>query len=126
MLDEMQARFERVVRDGRGSKLVTRKVRAVTTRPSEPDPFNGRVYLADVAKELGLVDSIGYQRDAAQAAARLAGLSSPRVVRYVIRSSFMDVLMSGESEGKAQASVHIDADTIDALTAPRILMVWKP
>ena len=126
MLDQMQARFEDVVKQGRGSKIVTRKVAIATSQPSNPDPFNGRAYTAADANSLGLIDRIGYLHDAAGAAARLAGLTSPRVVRYVIRTSLMDMLGGGESESKANAGLRIDADTLDNLTAPRILMVWKP
>jgi protease-4 len=132
MLDTMQERFEKVVRDGRKGKLVEGKAAeaamaeaAPTTKPSQGDPFNGKAYLADVALKLGLVDQIGYLNDAAMAAAKAANLNSPKVVRYTVRAGLLETLASGQSSTPA-GSVRIDADTLDSITAPRIMMVWKP
>jgi protease-4 len=132
MLDTMQTRFETVVREGRKGKLVEGKTAealvveaAPATKPSQGDPFNGKAYMADVAKKLGLVDQIGYLHEAAAAAAKAAHLASPKIVRYTVRVGLLETLVSGQSSAPA-GSVRIDAETLDNLTAPRILMVWKP
>jgi protease-4 len=128
VLDEMQARFEDVVKTGRGNKL---KTRAETVRVVDKDgkvvahentePFNGKIYLASKAKELGLIDQIGYEDAAIDRAAQLASLTQPKVVRYARRKTFMEALM----DGKSDASFKIDAKFIDQLQTPRFMMLWK-
>jgi protease-4 len=128
VLDEMQARFEDVVRTGRGNKLKTRveTVRVVdkdgkVVAHENTEPFNGKIYLASKAKELGLIDQIGYEDAAIDRAAQLASLTQPRVVRYARRKTFMEALM----DGKSDASFKIDAKLIDQLQTPRFMMLWK-
>jgi len=128
VLDQMQARFEKVVQAGRGQKLKTRPEEVEVTGKdgktythTNTEPFNGKIYLASQAKDLGLIDQIGYQDAAIDGAATLAGLSSPRVVRYAKRRTFMDTLM----DGKSDASFKIDAGLIDRLQTPRFMMLWK-
>jgi len=59
---------------GRGAKLKAGKVVEVELEARRPttgratDPFNGKTYLADKAKDLGLVDQVGYLHEAAAAA----------------------------------------------------------
>jgi protease-4 len=128
VLDEMQARFEDVVKTGRGNKLKTH-VETVSLadkdgkviRRENTEPFNGKIYLASKAKELGLIDQIGYEDAAIDAAAKLASLSKPRVVRYARRRTFMEALMDGKSE----ASLKIDAKLLDHLQTPEFMMIWK-
>ena len=116
VLDEIQARFEQIVRDGRGDRLRTRVVSETDT-----EPFNGKVYLAEEAKRLGLIDSIGYQSEAVDRAARLAGLREPRVVRYKRRKSVFERLIGAESP----PALGISAETLESLQTPRVLLMWK-
>ena len=131
MLDVMQERFEQVVRDGRGSRLAKPKApapEAAATRPAQADPFNGRVYVADEAKTLGLVDQIGYLHDAGLAAAKRAKVeASYRLVEYAPRTGVLEALLGGEEvSSRGEGAVRIDAEGLENLTAPRILMIWKP
>jgi protease-4 len=128
VLDEMQDRFEKVVKDGRVNKLKTRSetVRVAdrngkVTQRENTEPFNGKIYLASKAKELGLIDQIGYEDAAIDRAAQLASLSKPNVVRYARRKTFMEALM----DGKSDASFKIDTKLIDQLQTPRFMMLWK-
>jgi protease-4 len=95
VLDQMQARFEKIVRDGRGDRLKTKETQYTTTAPApdgttherqvkETEPLNGKIYLADDAKERGLIDQIGYQSDAIDAAAKLANISNPAVIKCLL------------------------------------------
>ncbi len=128
VLDEMQTRFESVVRTGRGTKL---KTRAETVRMTDKsgksfqrentEPFNGKIYLASKAMELGLIDEIGYEDAAIKRAGELANMDNPRVLRYARRKTFMESLM----DGKADASFKIDAKLIDQFQTPRFMMLWK-
>jgi len=121
MLDAMQAKFEQAVRSGRAGRLATRKVPqsdSQTQPAGEVEPFNGKIYLADDAVKLGMVDQIGYLNDALADAARLAGLSNPRVVEYTRHRSLLE-----RAGGEGAAS--IDASLVDKLMTPRIMMLWK-
>lgn len=121
MLDSMQERFEQVVKDGRGEKVDPDKMPAVVRAKLEKnEPFNGKVYTADEAKALGLVDEIGYLGNATAAAAKFAGLSEPRVVQYTRRPGLLTTLLA-----TAEAQ-RIDAKLLDDLTSPRFLMLWRP
>jgi len=132
MLNTMQARFEQVVQDGRGGRI---KVRTRTVQVPGPDgqlteveetvPFNGEVYLADEALKIGLIDAVGYQRDAEVVAARLAGLDKPRIVLYRKARGLLEKVLGGPEAQQMVVGVRIDEQLLDRLQTPRILMLWK-
>ncbi len=71
VIDQMYARFVSLI--VRSRKMPEDKVRAAA---------DGRIYTAEQAKALGLVDQIGYMDDAVAAARKAAGLADARVVMY--------------------------------------------
>ncbi|HUT60437.1 MAG TPA: S49 family peptidase [Phycisphaerae bacterium] len=121
MLDTMQERFEQVVIAGRGDRLQRAK-QPDEDRPAgaRHAPFNGKIYTADEARQIGLVDEIGYLMDAANAAARLANLSDPKVVQYSRRPALLTELLAKAETPK------LDAKLLDEWSSPRILMLWRP
>jgi len=130
VLDNLQGRFEDVVQAGRGKRLKTRRVSytipaaeegKAPVEHTETEPLNGKIYLADKAREFGLIDRIGFQDAAIRRAAQLAGLSRERVVHYSRRKSMMEKLL----EGKAAGSMKLDLDLLDKLQTPRFMMIWK-
>jgi protease-4 len=127
MLDQIQQRFEQIVADGRGSKLTLAAPLAAASQPAvapaKYEGFNGKVYLAAEAKELGLVDEIGYLTDATDRAAELAGLANPRVLMYKQHRGLMERMM-GAQAGMA-TGLTIDAELVDRIQTPRVLMMWK-
>ena len=122
LTDELFAQFKDVVSNSRGTKL-----------KSPIDQIaNGKVYTAQSALNLGLIDQIGYAEDAYAHAATAASLSNPLVTRYQNPPTLMDMLMSGKSNvggGSASAaggvSIHVDAKLLDELTTPRPLYLWR-
>jgi protease-4 len=72
VLDDMHARFEQVVVEGRGA-LDAERVHALA---------DGRIFSAAQALELGMVDELGDLEHSIAVTERLAGLESSRVVRY--------------------------------------------
>ena len=136
ILDEMQTRFEDVVKKGRVDRkrnnksklhLKTENVqvadkngRTVTRQTIEP--FNGKVYLAKKAKTLGLIDDIGYETDAIERAKALASLSKANVVRFVRRRTFMESIFDGKTNS---APLTIDRNLLDQLQTPKFMMLWK-
>ena len=127
MLDKMQARFEDVVREGRGSKIVTRQETFEVSTPQGPQsvevtaPFDGQVYLAAQAKDLGLVDRVGYLADAWAAAAQLAKLDNPQVVEYSREKSVLERLVSGQ-----ESVSELSPRRLAELTGPQVMMLWRP
>ena len=71
VIDQMYARFVSLI--VRSRKMPEDKVRAAA---------DGRIYTAEQAKALGLVDQIGYMDDAVAAARKAAGVAEARVVMY--------------------------------------------
>lgn len=126
-LNAMMTRFETVVKSGRGSKLKVSEptmqeftdAAGKTFKVTSAVPFNGKVYMAEEAKKLGLVDQIGYQEDAISAAAKLAGLSNPKVMQYAPRHWLFGELAS------SKAGPLIDVKAIEQLQTPKIMMLWK-
>jgi len=87
-----------------------------------------RVFTADEAKDLGLIDSIGYLDDAVAKAASLAGLpGDARVVTYRRRPS-PDATWyqpSAEAEGQRPALIHLGLDTL-LPTQAGLYYLWMP
>ncbi|MCH8206872.1 MAG: hydantoinase B/oxoprolinase family protein [Chloroflexi bacterium] len=70
VVDDLYQRFVTVVRESRGKRL---------KKPME-EVADGRIYTASQAKEVGLVDRIGYFEDALDELRRLSGVSEFRVI----------------------------------------------
>lgn len=125
LLDDIQEKFETIVRNGRGARLKTRTAGLDSAegdvRYTEIEPLNGKVYLADEALELGLIDRIGYLSDAADRAAKLAKLDDPKILRYQIRRGLLTELLQGNSAPRFDLSIK----TLDEFQTPRILLMWK-
>ncbi len=127
VLDTMHDRFEKIVREGRQDRLKTTtstleiqqdgQSREVTVT----EPFSGNIYLADEAKELGLIDEIGYTDSAIDRAASLAGLTDPHVVRYKVRRPLVAHLLGRGPD----PTTLIEPETIDQLRTPRMMLLWK-
>ena len=84
-VDALSRRFKTLVAEGRGMSVET-----------VSEIADGRVFIAEEALRLGLVDQIGYFPDALDAMADLIGNDSLHVVRYERKATFMDML---ENEG---------------------------
>ncbi len=126
LLDVMQERFEKVVRDGRGKKLKTTTAEKTYTNAkgkkfaiTETIPFNGNIFTAAEALESGLIDKVGYLDDAIDQAATLAGLSKPKVLKYTIRKGLLEQLTA------AKAGPLIDTNVLDEIQTPKLMMIWK-
>lgn len=84
---------------------------------------DGRLFLAPDALKAGLIDGIGYREDALAAAASLAGIEKPRLVRYEKTFSFRDIL--GASFGGASPAAGFWDGLMEAC-APRPMYLWAP
>ena len=83
LVDQMYERFVGLVAKHRGIKLERAKEIA-----------DGRIYLAPQAKEIGLIDSIGYTDDALNVVRELCGTDHVKFIRYSQNVSLMSLLRS--------------------------------
>ena len=119
IIDNAYTRFTTLVNEGRKGKL----------KGDPAQMYNGQVFTARDALANGLVDEIGYPDKAYEWAAAKAGLTKPRIVKYQPRPSIMDLLSSmagaGLSAGNSSVSVTLDTKSIDELTTPRLMYLWR-
>ncbi|MDD4891390.1 MAG: signal peptide peptidase SppA [Phycisphaerae bacterium] len=118
LVEAAYERFIDVIREGRpGLKEKTRdELRAIA---------NGKVYTADEAKTLGLVDAIGYLDDAYKEAGRRAGVSNPTVTVYRPRGMRLSDLLASRAPlpslgGKAANPLQ----QAENMIAPKVLYLY--
>ena len=119
LLNDQYDLFRSVVQAGRGSQIAA-------AGASIDEAASGAVFLGPRAKQLGLVDRIGFLSDAVAGAASLAGLADPNVVRYDRPPTLAETL------GLAVESPSFDAASLKSLavelmheaTAPRSLYLY--
>lgn len=112
LLDHSYQRFVRIV--ARGRKLPVAEVEGLA---------DGRVYTADEAVSLKLVDALGYLDDAILTAQRLAKIESARVIRYAQPFQWSDALSPfGGSTGRSPV---LDPEALLRLQVPQILYLAR-
>lgn len=113
VIDDMHGRFVRLIVDAR--KLPEPRVRALA---------DGRIYTAQQALELGLVDRVGYLEDALEAARKAASLKEAKVVMYHRPREYRANYYSAAPRETADiAALHL-AGLLGA--GPRFLYLWWP
>ncbi len=103
IIDDFHRRFLEVVAAGRGMSL--KEVKGLA---------DGRIFTATKAKELGLVDKIGYLEEAIELAKEKAGLTEARVVRYQRPGSYRPTIYS------------LGQELLGELAGPQFLYLWWP
>jgi protease-4 len=78
---------------------------------------DGRIYTAAQAKDLGLVDSLGYLDDALKIAEKQAGLEEAKVVRYHRPGSYRPNIYSG---------FPLSLPDFSGAVTPQFLYLWMP
>ena len=113
ILTSVHDRFVQVVAEGR-KNLTIDQVRKLA---------DGRVYTGQQAKELGLVDGLGYREDAFETAKEMAGIAEARLVRYE-RSLSLLRMLSGYSETSRDLAVNFNLAAPKDMVVPMYL--WRP
>jgi protease-4 len=108
MIDSMYEHFLAIVQ-------ASRKIDEETLRPLA----DGRIFIAEKAKDLNLIDEIGYWEDAMDAMAELLDVEGVKVIRYERQPRFIEWLSS--VEGRAPV-----ADWLRDQARPRFLYLWSP
>ncbi len=116
VIDQMYGRFVTMI--ARSRKIPEDRVRTFA---------DGRIYTAEQAKALGLVDDIGYMEDVVASARNAAGLKEARVIMYRRPKDYRANFYSA-----APAPTPGLASSLQQLTAllsgsgPRFLYLWWP
>lgn len=122
LADSMFTRFKMIVTNARAKKL---------TQPLEV-VANGKIFTGEEAKDLGLVDQIGYLEDAWDYAAGQAKLTSKTVVRVQEKMSLLGAL-SGQSNAINPGAkltvngvnVNIDSNLVSEMLTSRPMYLWR-
>lgn len=115
LVDESFHRFKEVIRAGRP--------RFREDQESLERIATGKVFTAEQAREVGLVDRIGFVEDAVERAIELAGLDPDRVrvVEYRREPSLADLFFPGLESRSALP----DASTLSELSTPRPYFIFS-
>ncbi len=116
VLDQMQERFIGLVRERR-TGISPEAVRTIA---------DGRIFTADQALQLGLVDRIGYLQDTIDRATLRAGVARARVIMYRRPEEFAENIYSAARLRPTQMNlVNFDFGALRMFT-PQFLYMWLP
>lgn len=115
LMDQAFMTFKDVVVEGRGSRLVG----------SITEIANGKVYTAQEAKALGLVDGLGDFEDALAYLAKDHNITGPQVVRISETPTLASLLgIVGNLRG-GEAKLELSPSALEPLIAPRPMYLWR-
>jgi protease-4 len=115
VIDDLYGRFVSLIVKER--KIPEDKVRAFS---------DGRIYTARHARELGLVDQVGYLEDAVRAAKQAARLSEARVIMYHRPREYRSNIYSGASAPERFDASLVQLSSLLLGSGPRFLYLWWP
>ncbi len=116
VIDQMYGRFVSLIVQSR--KMPEDKVRAAA---------DGRIYTAEQAKALGLVDEIGYMEDAVAAARKAAGVAEARVIMYHRPKEYRANFYSAAPVPTPGVETSLQQlTTLVSGSGPRFLYLWWP
>jgi len=115
VLDDMQSRFMALVRERRTG----------LSEEAQREIADGRILSAGRAKDIGLVDRIGYLDDTVALAQQMAGLPESRLIMYRRPDEMSE---TAYSRAAAQPSVInlIQLELGPLLATPQFLYLWMP
>ncbi len=117
IIDSMFERFLDAVKEGRPGM----------DEAALKEVSDGRVYTAEQALKLGLIDRIGYMEDAIERAKERAGIEEARVVAYARPGDYRSNIYSS-SKLAAPSTVNLINIDADFLKGPgmRFMYLWMP
>lgn len=123
--EEERAAFQHVVDTMYGQFLDVVETNRHIERERLKQIADGRIYLGDEAKSLGLVDEIGYIDDAMKSAMNLAGIRDAKVVFYTDnRRQELNVYSNNTMKAPDFGASLPDVSTIVDLSRPRLMYMW--
>jgi protease-4 len=115
VIDEMHGRFVKLIVESR--KLPEERVRALA---------DGRIYTAEQARALGLVDRVGYMDEVVEAAKQAARLDEARVVVYHRPKEYRATFYSAAPASPAADVTLGHLATLLGGGGPRFMYLWLP
>ena len=115
VIDDLYGRFVSLIAKER--RMPEDKVRAFA---------DGRIYTARQAKDLGLVDRVGYLEEAVEAAKQAARLSEARVVMYHRPREYRSNIYSGTPVPEPIQPSLLQLSSLLIGPGPRFLYLWWP
>lgn len=124
--DEERAIFQGVIDDlhGRFVSLIAKERRIPEDRVRAF--ADGRVYTAQQAKDLGLVDRVGYLEEAVEAAKQTARLPEARVIMYHRPRDYRSNIYSGTPVPEPLQPSLLQLSSLLIGPGPRFLYLWWP
>lgn len=115
LVDDMYSRFVDVVVAGRSG----------LAREAVLELADGRVFSGMQARELGLIDGVGYLEDALEVARKRAGIEGATYVRYSRGRSYGAGIHAGATGVRPGAEVTLRLG-MAAGAAPKLYYLWRP
>lgn len=119
VIDSMYERFLDVIVAGR-------KDLASLDRNELKKIADGRIYTAEQALRLKLIDKVGYMDDAIAMAKESAGIKEATIVTYAPESSYKNNIYSLTGYPSTINLVNIDAGTLAGRLGIRFMYMWMP
>jgi protease-4 len=115
VIDDLHSRFVSLISKER--KLPLERVRALA---------DGRIYTARQAKELGLVDHVGYLEEGVELARRAVGITEARVIMYHRPREYRSNIYSGAHTPERLEHSLAQLSSLLVGPGPRFLYLWWP
>lgn len=116
IINGMYDRFLDVILEGRNKGFSREELRKIA---------DGRIYTASQAKDLKLIDSIGYLDDAIEAAKEKAGIKEARVITYTAPRAYKNNIYSMMEQPPAEINL-INIDTGFRKPGLSFMYLWMP
>jgi protease-4 len=110
LVNNAQDKFSAVVDAGRKGKL----------KKPIAEVAIGKIFTADEALSLGLIDEIAYLDDVCTKTAADVGLTNPTIVRLKMRTGLLEALTAAAPGGSPKVELKVDPALVDELMHPRM------
>jgi protease-4 len=119
IIDTLHERFVDVVHSGRGSRLSRGEIERLA---------DGRVFTADQALEVKLVDRVGYLDEVVEEMKRSLDLKEAKVITYYRPGSYRGTIYSGlpDTSNNEINLISINGNGLDSLSGIRFMYLWSP
>lgn len=114
-VDRSYARFLEIVSMGRGKRIPAQKLKSLA---------DGRIYDAQEAKELGIIDSISYFDEFVQTVARKESIQEPIVVAYL--PAYSPARTTHELDMHTSSKLEMQIAALKHLSGRRLHYLWEP
>jgi protease-4 len=119
VIDSMYERFLTVITEGRADLTGMNPVELKKIA-------DGRIYTAEQALKLKLIDKTGYMDDAVEYAKGLAGIKEARLITYAPERSYKNNIYSLAGEQAKINLINIDGSALTGKFGMSFMYLWMP